>query len=66
MRSDSLKSGAKFVFKAISSSEVSGEVALAKLSLNLRKSLRTPIFVQNPRWASLTCACLVFFVYGRS
>ena len=35
---------AKFDIKAAGSSEVSNERTQAKLSLNFRKSLRTPIF----------------------
>ena len=39
--------GQKFGMKAASSSEISDEKALAKVSLNFRPS----IFVRNPRWA---------------
>ena len=46
----------KFGIKATSSSEILDDRALAKLSFNFRKSLKPPIFVRNPRWASPTRA----------
>ena len=45
----SFKIGAKLGIKAASSGEVSDERALAEPSLNFRK--KSPISVQNPRWA---------------
>ena len=44
----------KFYIKAASSSEVSDEMALAKLNLNFRKGSKPPIFLRNPGWASPT------------